>query len=162
MRYNDRISMRMSTELREPFLDHRLFELAFRQPAPRKIANGVHKKLLREIVKKIIPQNIVEAPKRPLQTPQREWLRGELRSWATDCIDTALKNFGGAWLDEKSVRREWKNYCTGASDNSFYIWQWISLSLIPAHISGTKFGGHDFASRNGYHSRLPGQEIPTW
>ncbi len=152
LRYNDRISMRMATELREPFLDHRLFELAFRQPAPRKIANGVHKKLLREIVKKIIPANIVEAPKRPLQTPQREWLRGELREWANESIDTALDNFGGSWLDEKAVRQEWKNYCGGGSDNSFYVWQWISLSLIAAHTTGTKLGGHAIASRNGYHS----------
>lgn len=151
LRYNDRISMRMATELREPFLDHRLFELAFRQPAPRKITNGVHKKLLREIVKKIIPGNIVEAPKRPLQTPQREWLRGELREWANTSIDTALENFGGTWLDAKSVRQEWENYCRGASDNSFYVWQWISLSLIATHISGTKLGGKAIASRNGYH-----------
>ena len=162
LRYNDRISMRMATELREPFLDHRLFELAFRQPATRKIANGVHKKLLREIVKKLIPANIVEAPKRPLQTPQREWLRGKLREWATASIETALKNFGGVWLDEKSVRQEWKNYCRGASDNSFYVWQWISLSLIAPHDSVIKFGGHKIASRNGYKSKLPGQEIPTW
>jgi asparagine synthase (glutamine-hydrolysing) len=130
LRYNDRISMRSSTELREPFLDHRLFELAFRQPAERKIANGVSKKILREIVKKLLPSGLIEAPKRPLQTPQREWLRGELREWADSCIKDACRNFGGAWLNEKSVKREWHNFCQGASDNSFYVWQWISLSLM--------------------------------
>ncbi len=143
MRYNDRVSMRSATELREPFLDHRLMELAFRQPLNRKIANGVHKKMLREIVKKIVPSNVVEAPKRPLQTPQREWLRGDLRGWANERIEDALNNFGGAWLDEKSVRQCWKNYCAGASDNSFYVWQWISLSL--ARQSSPKIsGGNEF------------------
>ena len=47
LRFNDRVSMRASTELREPFLDHRLVELAFRQPADRKIRDGTGKWLLR-------------------------------------------------------------------------------------------------------------------
>ena len=134
LRYNDRVSMRSATELREPFLDQRLFELAFRQPAHRKIADGVHKKMLREIVKKILPAGVAEAPKRPLQTPQREWLRGELRRWADDSIDAALESFGGAWLDRRKVRREWENFCAGRSDNSFYVWQWISLSLAAKNL----------------------------
>jgi asparagine synthase (glutamine-hydrolysing) len=143
MRFNDRVSMRSATELREPFLDHRLLELAFRQPLSRKIADGVHKKMLREIVKKIVPANVVEAPKRPLQTPQREWLRGDLRGWANERIEDALNNFGGAWLDEKAVRQSWKNYCAGASDNSFYVWQWISLSLA-RQSSPVISGGNEF------------------
>src|SRR5205807_10021734 len=48
LRFNDRISMRSSIELREPFLDHRLFELALRQPAERKLRNGTSKLMLRD------------------------------------------------------------------------------------------------------------------
>src|SRR5262245_20191464 len=95
LRFNDRISMRSSTELREPFLDHRLFELALRQPAERKIDHGTGKKLLREMVRAVMPQAVIEAPKRPLQTPQREWLRGELNDWAQTCVDSALGALGG-------------------------------------------------------------------
>ncbi len=146
MRFNDRISMRSSTELREPFLDHRLFELAFRQPVERKIVGDVRKKMLREIVKKLLPSSVSEAPKRPLQTPQREWLRGELRYWANDQIENACQNFGGAWLDEKMVRQTWKNYCDGASDNSFYVWQWINLSL--AMSSKNNFSGINYVAAN--------------
>jgi asparagine synthase (glutamine-hydrolysing) len=159
LRYNDRVSMRVATELREPFLDQRLFELAFRQPAHRKIYGGVHKKMLREIVRKILPERIAAAPKRPLQTPQREWLRGDLRAWADAAINDALKNFGGAWLDTRAVRREWENFCAGASDNSFYVWQWISLSLIAPNFSGKNFENYEFASRNGYQSKRSRQEI---
>ncbi|MGQ0541501.1 MAG: asparagine synthase (glutamine-hydrolyzing) [Blastocatellia bacterium] len=129
MRFNDRISMRSSTELREPFLDHRLFELAFHQPAERKIENGTRKKMLREIARELLPTGVVEAPKRPLQTPQREWLRGELRGWANECIENACRKHGNTWLDANSVRREWERFCRGESDNSFYVWQWISLGL---------------------------------
>ena len=129
LRFNDRISMRSSIELREPFLDHRLFELAFRQPRERKIENGTRKKLLREVARRLVTASVVEAPKRPVQTPQREWLRGALRGWAGECIETALQRYGNTWLDGAKVRQQWQEYCLGQSDNSFHIWQWISLGL---------------------------------
>ncbi len=129
LRFNDRISMRSSTELREPFLDHRLFELALRQLAERKISNGTHKRLLRQIVRTLLPDSVAEAPKRPLQTPQREWLRGALKDWANTWIQEALSEYGGVWLDRTATQRAWDAYCEGVSDNSFYVWQWINLGL---------------------------------
>lgn len=133
IRFNDRISMRVSTELREPFLDHRLFEIAFRQPAERKIQNGTHKWLLRQIACNLTPKGLSEAPKRPLQTPQREWLRGPLRGWASDHIAEALNKYGDTWLNKRNVMETWEAYCRGESDNSFYVWQWISLGLNNKH-----------------------------
>jgi asparagine synthase (glutamine-hydrolysing) len=130
LRFNDRVSMRASTELREPFLDHRLFELAFRQPQDRKIRGGIRKWLLRRITEKLLPEGVAQAPKRPLQTPQREWLRGPLRAWSTEQIEVALDNYGGQWLDSHSVRAAWRDYCDGQGDNSFSIWQWISIGLM--------------------------------
>lgn len=130
LRFNDRVSMRSSTELREPFLDHRLVELALRQPRDRKIRDGRAKWLLSSLVEGLLPQGVVEAPKRPVQTPQREWLRGPLRGWATERIEGALDRFGGSWLDSAAVRREWEAYCAGRGDNSFFVWQWIGLDLV--------------------------------
>jgi asparagine synthase (glutamine-hydrolysing) len=127
LRFNDRASMRSSTELREPFLDHRLVELALRQPPERKIRDGQQKWMLRSIVAELLPKGVVEAPKRPLQTPQREWLRGPLRGWADAQIERALDS---GWLDADAVRREWQAYCAGEGDNSFFVWQWISLGLL--------------------------------
>lgn len=130
MRFNDRISMRSSTELREPFLDHRLFELAMRQQADRKISNGVRKKMLREISRRFLPTGLSESPKRPVQTPQREWLRGPLREWAEDKINAALSRNEGAYLNRVMVKNSWAAYCRGENDNSFYVWQWISMALM--------------------------------
>jgi asparagine synthase (glutamine-hydrolysing) len=129
LRYNDRISMRASTELREPFLDHRLFELAMRQPDDRKIDARTGKVLLRRMVARLLPEGVVAAPKRPVQTPQREWLRGPLRAWAHDLIRTAVAHDGGAWLDGDAVEQSFSAYCAGRGDNSFHVWQWISLGL---------------------------------
>src|SRR6185369_5246527 len=117
LRFNDRVSMRSSTELREPFLDHRLFELALRQPPERKIAGGTGKWLVRRLVENLLPGKVVEAPKRPLQTPQREWLRDALRDWAHQRIEDALMNFGSRWLNVSAVRDEWSSYQRGESDN---------------------------------------------
>ena len=122
--------MRSSIELREPFLDHRLVELAMRQPPERKIADGVRKWLLRQIAASTDARTTWWGrSKRPVQTPQREWLRGPLRDWAASQIDEALA-WHVDWLDRDAVRRQWAAYCAGEADNSFYVWQWISLGLI--------------------------------
>jgi asparagine synthase (glutamine-hydrolysing) len=71
-----------------------------------------------------------EAPKRPVQTPQREWLRGPLRDWANDHIEAALSEHEGRWLDGKQVRRAWSDYQAQGADNSFPVWQWVSLGLM--------------------------------
>ena len=130
LRFNDRSSMRSSTELREPFLDHRLVELALRQPSERKISNGTGKYLLRKIASGLVPSGVVHSPKRPLQTPQREWLRGPLREWSGMLIEKALAGYGGSWFDRKEVRQHWRDYCNGTGDNSFFIWQWVSIGLM--------------------------------
>jgi asparagine synthase (glutamine-hydrolysing) len=53
-----------------------------------------------------------------------------LKNWAQARIEAALDRFGGAWLERDAVRVAWNRYCHGESDNSFYVWQWISLDLV--------------------------------
>jgi len=129
LRYNDRVSMAASTELREPFLDHRLFELAMRQPRDRKIRGDVGKWLLRDLARTLVPDTVRLAPKRPVQTPQREWLRGPLRSWANDLIEHALSSEPN-WFDADAARTAWKRFIDGEGDNSYWVWQWLSLGLL--------------------------------
>ncbi|QQS42017.1 MAG: asparagine synthase (glutamine-hydrolyzing) [Acidobacteriota bacterium] len=148
MRFNDRISMRSSRELREPFLDHRLFELALRQPPERKIANGKGKKMLRDIVSGFIPSGVSEAPKRPMQTPQREWLRGPLREWASEEIEAGMNGAIGGYFDKRAVISERDKFFKGESDNSFYIWQWIGTALLSRRGSGMPAGAENSLSRD--------------
>jgi asparagine synthase (glutamine-hydrolysing) len=128
-RFADRVSMMHSRELREPFLDHRIIELGLRQPAERKIRNGQGKWLVRRLADRILPGGVREAPKRPVQTPQREWLRGPLRRWLEANVEQALRAHPD-WFDESSLRSALRCYLSGAGDNSFYIWQWLSLGLM--------------------------------
>jgi asparagine synthase (glutamine-hydrolysing) len=91
LRFNDRISMMHSTELREPFLDYRLIELAFAQKPEMKIKQNQGKWLLRQIAIQSLGE-IALAPKRPLQTPQREWIAGPLSDFVEDRIHILNSN----------------------------------------------------------------------
>lgn len=124
LRFNDRVSMMYSTELREPFLDYRLVELAFAQSKEVKIQNNQTKWLLRELVKDLLGEHIAFAPKRPLQTPQREWIKGKLFSY----FDEKIRKFSEQdFVKKEVVLQLWKEYQKGSQDNSFYIWQWVSI-----------------------------------
>ncbi|WP_299684296.1 asparagine synthase (glutamine-hydrolyzing) [uncultured Dokdonia sp.] len=127
LRFNDRVSMQSSTELREPFLDYRLVEFAFAQPLVYKIHEGIQKYVLRSIVSDYLSDSITYAPKRPLQTPQREWLGEDLQDWVTLHIET-LK--GHPWFEYEKLKEEWDAYINGDQDSSFHIWQWLNTSLL--------------------------------
>src|SRR5205814_1540765 len=88
----------------------RLVELALRQPADRKIGSGTGKRMLRTIAARFLPDGVVSAPKRPLQTPQREWLRGPLEDWTRDLVAAALAGCASTWRDRAGIDRargEW-------------------------------------------------------
>jgi asparagine synthase (glutamine-hydrolysing) len=130
MRFADRVSMMYSRELREPFLDHRIVELGLRQTAERKIRDGQGKWLPRQIAAQLVPGGVREAPKRPVQTPQREWLRGPLSGWVESQLEIVLGEFGGAWFDTAAVEKQWMQYREQGGDNSFFVWQWVNLGLM--------------------------------
>ena len=130
LRFNDRSSMANGTELREPFLDHRLVEFAVAQPRDFKIRDKVQKFMLREILKELAPDGISTAPKRALQTPQREWLGGELKDFTQSMLEELRVSPVAHWFDHKEIEREWKDYLKGENQSSFHLWQWINTAAI--------------------------------
>jgi len=129
LRFNDRVSMASSTELREPFLDYRLVEYAFAQPTSFKIKEDVQKYMLREIVSEQLSDSISYAPKRPLQTPQREWLAEELQDFVINQLQIIENSEVSSWFKMNELQKEWINYLSGDKNSSFHIWQWVSLGL---------------------------------
>ena len=128
LRFGDRVSMMHARELREPCLDYRLMELALAQPDRRLIRDGTHKVFLRELLQRQLPARVVNAPKRAVQTPQREWLAGPLAGWVEELIESPEFASTG-WFDRSAVRREWTRYVAERPDNSFFVWQWVSAAL---------------------------------
>lgn len=130
LRFNDRISMASSTELREPFLDYRLVEFAFSQPKRFKIQNGTGKFMLREMLKPLVSKDISYAPKRPLQTPQREWLAEDLKPFVEQSLKKLKNSAFSEWFDHNEIQKEWNMYLAGDQKSSFHVWQWVNLSLL--------------------------------
>ena len=130
LRFNDRISMAYSTELREPFLDYRLVELAFSLPLAFKIRNGQTKYMLREIASDYLADDLVFAPKRALQTPQREWLADDLKEWVNQCFKELENSSCSSWFDKEELRQELQLYFDGNIHSSFHIWQCVGLSIM--------------------------------
>jgi asparagine synthase (glutamine-hydrolysing) len=127
LRFNDRVSMMHGTELREPFLDYRLVELAFSQPRDIKIKNGIAKWMLRDLVKHFLGSDIAFSPKRPLQTPQREWLAGDLRDYTENAIGSFAKS---DFVIQQAAKEIWDDYLNSKNENSFFIWQWINFTAL--------------------------------
>ena len=130
LRFNDRVSMAASTELREPFLDYRLVEFAFAQPIEYKINKGIQKYLLRTLISEYLSDTISFTPKRPLQTPQREWLGNELKEFVNLQVDKINSSKYKHWFQETALKQEWGNYLNGENESSFHIWQWINTTLL--------------------------------
>jgi len=128
LRFKDKASMMFGVELRVPFLDHRLLELAFQIPAHRKMAEGYTKYCLRAGMEKKLPREICYHVKRQIQTPQGEWLRYGLRSMVEEVINsTTFKDRGVFDVDQvKKTYRECID-TPGRYPNTFFIWQWLQL-----------------------------------
>ncbi len=122
--------MAYGVELREPFLDHKLVEFAFAMPAEFKIHNGVGKYMLREILKPLVPDDISYAPKRALQTPQREWLANELKAFTEENLNTLKLSPVAAWFNFSEIEQEWNAYKNGDNESSFHIWQWVNSAMV--------------------------------
>jgi asparagine synthase (glutamine-hydrolysing) len=89
----DRATMSTSLEGREPFLDQRIIEFVARLPSDFKYRNGVGKAILKDIVHKYVPKEIMERPKMGFDPPLEKWLRNELKGLLEDLLNEQyLKN----------------------------------------------------------------------
>lgn len=116
----DRAAMATSLETRVPFLDHRVVSLAWRLPLHMKIRNGQGKWLLRQVLYRHVPRELIERPKAGFAIPLAQWLRGPLREWAEALLDEArLKREG--YFDVAPIRSRWLEHLDGA-DHVGSLW----------------------------------------
>lgn len=117
----DRASMAVSLEARAPLLDHRLLEYTSRLPLNMKIRNGKGKWLLRNILYKYVPQEIIERPKAGFAIPLGPWLKGPLRDWAEDLLDENKIRQQG-YLDPSPIKKKWEEHVSGKADWQYHLW----------------------------------------
>lgn len=115
----DRASMSVGLEVRVPLLDHRLVEWAWAQTPSLKIQGKTSKWLLRQILYKHVPQELIDRPKSGFALPIDIWLRGPLREWAEDLLQPSkLKDT----FDPAPIRHLWKNHLAGKADHQDRLW----------------------------------------
>jgi asparagine synthase (glutamine-hydrolysing) len=122
----DRASMAVSLESRCPLLDYRLFELAWRLPMRFKRRDGVGKWILKQLAYKLVPRELLDRPKAGFAVPIGEWLRGPLREWGGELLDSRRLRQEGL-LDPKPIQAAWKAHLEGRIDNSSRLWTVLML-----------------------------------
>lgn len=117
----DRAAMAVSLEGRVPFLDHRVVEFAWRLPMSAKIRGGTGKHILRRLLDRHVPRQLVERPKMGFGVPIDEWLRGPLREWAEDLLDGRRLRVEGFFVPEP-IRALWSDHLSGRRNWHYYLW----------------------------------------
>ncbi|MFN3845078.1 MAG: asparagine synthase (glutamine-hydrolyzing) [Paracoccaceae bacterium] len=117
----DRASMAVSLETRTPFLERELFTLAWSLPMSLKVQNRTGKAVLRDLLYRHVPKDLVDRPKAGFTMPVGRWLRGPLADWAESLLNVnALTQ--SSIFDVESVRRLWSQHRTGSRNHETALW----------------------------------------
>jgi asparagine synthase (glutamine-hydrolysing) len=134
----DKLSMAHSIEARAPFLDHSLVTYGLALPRALKIDGTRTKQVLKQALRGLVPDEVLDRPKQGFRVPLPAWLRGPLASWAKhEIFESPLAGrgfFNRAYVDEL-----WRRHLAGVQDHSFDLWCLVNLGAWYAHwIEGRK------------------------
>jgi asparagine synthase (glutamine-hydrolysing) len=124
----DRATMSVSLEGREPMLDHRVVEFVAQLPSSLKIRDGVNKWLLKQIVHKYVPRELMERPKRPFIAPLLVWFREDLREQLKYYLSEGSLGKTGMF-DPGPIVKLRDRYLAGDRVNYQKLWQVLIFQL---------------------------------
>lgn len=117
----DRAAMAVSLETRVPFLDHRVVEYAWSLPLDLKVRNGQSKWILRQILQRYVPNELIDRPKMGFGVPIDLWLRGPLKEWAQDLLSNSMLAKHG-FLNSKLIQKKWQEHLSGVRNWQYHLW----------------------------------------
>jgi asparagine synthase (glutamine-hydrolysing) len=115
----DKMTMAHSLELRVPFLDKAVFEVASKIPTSLKTANGTTKYILRKAAEGVVPAHVLDRKKLGFPVPIRHWLKDEMNDWAKKIIRESNTDH---LMNKTYILRLLEDHCQGKADNSRKIW----------------------------------------
>jgi len=124
----DRTSMASSLEARVPFLNADMLEFANRLPLALKLKGFTRKYLLRHVMKGVLPDNIINRPKKGFNIPVAKWFRHELKGLLLDTLSQDRVNRAGLFRYE-TVERLMQQHFDGRRDNRKLLWTLLVLQL---------------------------------
>ncbi len=117
----DRATMAVSLESRAPFLDHRVVEFAWSLPEALKHRDGMSKWVLRQVLYKHVPSELIDRPKMGFEVPIGLWLRGPLKDWGGALLaPDRLKREG--FFDPAVIARHWDEHQSGRANWGRELW----------------------------------------
>jgi asparagine synthase (glutamine-hydrolysing) len=128
----DRMSMAHSLEVRPPFLDHRVVELAAKLPENMKIRGNKLKFLLRELMKDRLPQSVVSRRKEGFDIPVHHWLRTILRPLLLDTLNERTVRDSGlfSW---PAIDQTIRAHLERRANLGYHLWGLLILFLWIKH-----------------------------
>jgi asparagine synthase (glutamine-hydrolysing) len=124
----DQMSMAASIESRVPFLDHHLVEFAATLPDEWKLSGWTTKRVLRESMKGLLPQSILDRPKVGFPVPFANWTRGAWNAVARDVLLDRRSRERGV-IDPEAVDRLLRDHAAGRTAGGDRIWSLLNLEL---------------------------------
>src|SRR6266851_546051 len=124
----DRATMAFGLEGRIPYLDPRVVEFAWRLPLQMKVRLNQGKWILRQVLHRYVPENLVERPKMGFGIPLDAWLRGPMREWAEALLEPRRLQEEG-FFDPAAVREKWEDHLSGRGAWQFHLWDILMFQL---------------------------------
>lgn len=126
--YTDRTSMAANLEVRVPFLNREIIELAARMPPDLKLRGFKRKYILKRALEKLLPHDVVWRKKAGFGAPIRSWLRGALRPLVEDLLSEETVRRRGLFQPAE-VRRVIDANLSGREDYNLQVFQLLNLEL---------------------------------
>jgi asparagine synthase (glutamine-hydrolysing) len=109
-------------------LDHRVVEFAYSLPEELVKSPNESKILRKKLLRKYVPNDLTQRPKKGFGVPLAEWLRGPLREWMLDHLNPRTLQSQG-FLNPDIVAQCVESHLSEARDSSAYLWDVLMFQV---------------------------------